>query len=60
MQKRFLKYALRWQASSFILAPVLYYLAEPLGVTWSTIIANFIGACIFYPIDRLIFKKKTV
>ena len=60
MNNRFLRYAFRWQLSSFILAPVLYFTAEALGVTWSTIIANFIGACIFYPIDRWIFKKKSV
>ena len=58
MSTRFMKYAMRWQLSSFILAPVLYFLAEPMGVAWSTIIANFIGACVFYPVDRLIFKKK--
>lgn len=60
MSKKFLKYAFRWQLSSFILAPVLYLLADTVGVTWSTIIANFIGACIFFPVDRWIFKKKNV
>ena len=56
MNDRFLRYAFRWQLSSFILAPVLYFTADVLEVTWSTIIANFIGACVFYPIDRWIFK----
>lgn len=54
--KKFVAYALRWQLSSLILAPCLYWLGG-LGVWPATIIANFIGACIFFFVDKRIFKK---
>ena len=55
--KRFLLYLLRWQLSSPILALCLLWL-DPIGTVWATIIANLIGGCIFYFVDRLIFKEK--
>ena len=54
--KPFLLYTIRWQCSSPILALCLIYLGG-LGTVWATIIANLIGAVIFYWIDKLIFKK---
>lgn len=53
--KKHILYLLRWQISSPILALCLYYL--DLGIILNTIIANLIGGCIFFWIDRLIFKN---
>ena len=55
--KRFVLYALRWQLSTPIYALVLYLVSDQLGYTAKTMIANFIGACIFYFIDKYIFLK---
>jgi membrane protein YqaA with SNARE-associated domain len=55
--KRFFIYLLRWQLSSPILALCLSWL-EPYNVILASIIANLIGGCIFYFIDKLIFKEK--
>jgi len=55
--KQFVKYALRWQLSSLILAPCIYYL--PNNAIASAVIANLIGAAIFFWIDKfLIFHSK--
>ena len=51
-------YALRWQLSTPVYACVLYCVNDKYGYTTKTIIANFIGACIFYWIDRFIFTKR--
>lgn len=56
--KRFIMYALRWQLSTPVYACVLYCVNDKYGYTTKTIIANFIGACIFYWIDRFIFTKR--
>ena len=42
--------------SSAILAPCLILL-NGIGVVWATIIANLIGGCIFFFVDKLIFKE---
>lgn len=55
--KRFIIYALRWQLSSPILAATLYFL-NPLGFVAATIIANIIGACVFFYVDESIFNKE--
>lgn len=55
--KRFLLYLLRWELSSPILALCLVWL-EPAGTVWATIIANLIGGCIFFFVDKWIFKEK--
>ena len=55
----FLMYLLRWQLSSPILYLCLVFL--PINNTiLSTIIANFIGGCIFFYVDKLILTKKGV
>ncbi len=54
--KKFFMYSLRWQMSTPILAACIYYL--PFDDFNKTMIANFIGACIFYHVDKLIFRKK--
>jgi hypothetical protein len=58
--KKFILYAIRWQLSTPILWGVLS-LFPLLGITDSlvnTIIANLIGASIFFFIDKKIFKEK--
>lgn len=54
--RRFFLYLIRWQLSSFILAPCLL-LFSGVGTVWATIIANLIGGCAFYFVDKLIFKE---
>lgn len=55
--KRFLLYLCRWQMSSVILAPCLMLLGF-MGEWPAAIIANLIGGCIFFWVDKLIFKEK--
>lgn len=54
--KKYALYLTRWQLSSPILALCLMYLH--FGVTWNTIIANFIGGLIFFWVDKFIFTSK--
>ena len=55
--KSFAMYAMRWQLSTPIYAGVLYLVTDKMGYTAKTVLANFIGACIFYWVDRFIFLK---
>lgn len=50
---KFVIYQGRWQLSTPILAPIIIQLAH-LG-HWSAVIANVVGACIFFLVDRYIF-----
>lgn len=54
---RFLLYVLRWELSSPLLALCLFLL-EPIGVFWATIVANALGACVFFIVDKHIFRGK--
>ena len=62
--KRFTLYALRWQLSTPILAPVIIYCNDFLHFDpninfWvATIVANFIGSCIFFWVDKFIFRPR--
>ena len=64
MLKKFVLYAFRWQLSTPILAPVLIYCDrlfndDPNINFWiATVVANFIGSCIFFWVDRFIFRTK--
>ena len=64
MLKRFALYALRWQLSTPILAPILIYGNALLHFDATTnfwiltFIANFIGSCIFFWVDKFIFRAK--
>lgn len=49
-------YVLRWQLSTPILYVVIACL--PYSNLTKTIIANLIGALVFFPVDELIFKSK--
>lgn len=55
--KKFILYLCRWQLSSFILAPCLFFLGH-LGEWPATIIANLIGGIVFFGVDKLIFKEE--
>jgi len=57
LMKKFCFYLLRWQLSTPILALVLILLKDCSYIT-STIVANFIGGCIFFWVDKWIFKDK--
>ena len=54
---KFIMYLVRWQLSSPLLALCLWWL-EPVGVVWATVIANLIGGCLFFFVDKMIFKEK--
>lgn len=54
--KKFMLYFLRWELSTIVLAPCIWLL--PFNPLIKTIIANGIGACIFFWADQWIFKKK--
>jgi len=54
---RFIIYLCRWQLSSFVLAPCLFFLGH-LGEWPAAIIANLIGGCIFFWVDKYIFKEE--
>lgn len=57
--QQFLIYALKWQAGIFIAAPSMYFFHDYLG--WNnvatTIAFQLIGACVFWHIDKRIFKN---
>lgn len=53
--KRFVAYLIRWQLSSPILALCLWLLGN-LDIIVSTVIANLIGGCVFYFVDKRIFR----
>ena len=57
MLRKFLLYLLRWQLSTPILAVCVVWLNQ-YGTTVSTVVANLIGGCIFFWVDRLIFKSR--
>lgn len=52
-------YHLRWQGSIICLWPFLYLLEHLIdSLAIRLILANFIGACIFWYIDKIIFLLK--
>ena len=63
---RFILYLIRWQLSTPILAPVVAIFKHS-GSMFGTredwiaaTIANLIGGCIFFWVDRFIFKSKSI
>lgn len=55
--KRFLLYGARWETSTLVLAPCIALFGF-MGEWPATIIANAIGAVIFFWVDKLIFKEE--
>lgn len=56
MTKRWLVYVLRWQASAVVMAPFMWALEPYASPTVALFVCQFVGAVIFYGIDRRIFK----
>lgn len=57
--KKFFLYLIRWQLSSPILAVCMVWMGG-WNVIIATIVANLIGGCIFFWVDRWIFGDKKV
>lgn len=55
--KRFILYLIRWQLSSPILALCMWAMGG-WNIVVATVVANLIGGCIFYFVDKRIFDKK--
>jgi membrane protein YqaA with SNARE-associated domain len=55
---KFLIYALRWQASTIPLAGITKLVAPEYGYVIAAIIANLIGAVLFYWFDKWLFRSK--
>ena len=51
---RFIAYLLRWQLSTPVLWVCLYLLLPAMSELGATIVANFVGGCTFYYVDKLI------
>lgn len=54
---KFILYLIRWQLSTPILAIAMFAFSA-FGTWWATALANFIGGCVFFFVDRLIFEHK--
>jgi hypothetical protein len=56
--KTYLLYHLKWQSGIIVSWPCMYLLHEQLGWNnfWSIMGFQFIGALLFWNIDKLIFK----
>ena len=61
MLKRFILYACRWQLSTPVMAPIVAFcLAYNDSYLVALAVANFVGACIFFWVDKFIFRTKLV
>lgn len=49
-------YILRWQLSTPILAATIYFL--PFSTLPKTVIANVVGALLFFPVDKKILNNQ--
>lgn len=56
--EKFILYLVRWQLSTPILALVSFLLYKYLGDFSTAVIANLIGGCIFYKVDKWLFKRQ--
>ena len=54
---RFILYLIRWQLSGVVLYPVLLLMLPHTNELWATITANFVGGCLFFFVDRSIFRR---
>lgn len=54
---RFVAYLIRWQLSTPVLA-LCMWLMGGLDIILATVIANLIGGCMFYFVDKKIFRGK--
>ena len=58
INKKYLFYLFRWQTSGIVIAPCIYLLND--NPLLATIVGNFLGAIIFWYVDKWIFRKKPV
>ena len=61
MMNRYLKYNIRWQSGFVICYPCMWFFQDYLNMPiWASVIAfQFVGANIFYHVDRWIFKDRS-
>jgi len=56
--KRYLIYHLRWQVSAWVMLPLMNFLNSQNIPLWlNLMIGQCFGACVFWFIDKWIFKK---
>jgi len=57
--KKYLTYHAKWQLGIIVSLPCMYLFQDIFHWPhWATIIGfQFVGACIFWPIDKFIFRK---
>ena len=60
--KKYLTYHLKWQLGFFVAWPCMFLFQDYLGWPyWATVLGfQFIGAIIFWPIDKFILQKRKV
>ena len=58
--KQYFHYHLKWQLGMIITVPLLYLFLDVLHFPYiiSVILFQFVGAVVFYPIDKYILSKK--
>jgi hypothetical protein len=56
---KYLQYHGRWQLSTLVMTPFMYFFTESMGLpsVYALPIVQFIGACIFWYVDRWIFEE---
>jgi len=52
----FLVYLFRWIISGIVMIPVMEVLSQNLPIWVSLLVSQVFGACVFYFIDKRIFK----
>lgn len=59
--KRYAIYHGKWQLSTIVTIPLMYFFADFCGLPyWASILSfNIIGAIMFWPIDNWIFRNKS-
>ena len=55
--KKLIAYLIRWQLSTLVLAPCIYFITYN-NVWIKAAIANLIGGLLFYKIDKFILRDK--
>ncbi|RLC73983.1 MAG: hypothetical protein DRI61_17470 [Chloroflexi bacterium] len=55
--KRYATYHLRWQLSAVVMAYPMMWISPEIGATKALFVCQFIGACIFFKIDKYILTK---
>ena len=56
--RTYLIYHLRWQISALIMMPVMMFLEEHLPLYANLMLGQFVGAVVFWGIDKRIFRDE--